>query len=141
MFYFDSENNYYEANFIIDDDQKGVIIRSYPSDANKHVTKSQIINMLKNKNHFNVRLYYNYDKERNVKFNLNGALSINKTVDVSKGLGKDIIFDQIWGGMVLSKIYKANDNFDAFIEKYNLDRKETIDELVDELRLRLQSVV
>ena len=41
------------------------------------------------------------------------------------------------GGMVLSKIYKANDNFDAFIEKYNLDRKETIDELVDELRLRL----
>ena len=139
LFYFDSENNYYEANFIIDDDQKGVIIRSAtPSDANKHVTKSQIINMLKNKNHFNVRLYYNYDKERNVKFNLNGSTSaINKTVDVSKGLGKDIIFDQIWGGMVLSKIYKSNDNFDAFIEKYNLDRKETIDELVDELRLRL----
>ena len=135
LFYFNSDIQFYEANFSLYSNYKGIVISSAKqSDIEDHVTKSEIINMLKNKNDFHVRLYFENDQKTDLEFKLNGSTSaINKTVDISKILGKDEIFDKMFGAIALSKIYNGNNNFDLFIKKYSLDREEIIGELVQKL--------
>lgn len=139
LFYFDGDNQFYTANFSYNAERKSILIRSaVQSDIKKYVTKSQIINLLKSKNNFHVRLYFNNNGTRDIEFSLKGSSpAINKTVDISKILGNDEAFDLMKGLFALNVMTWENKSYDAFIEKHNLEKEETTFQLVDQIKQRL----
>lgn len=136
LFYFDNDNQFYEANFYYNTEVlNGFVIRSaIQNEPNRYITKTQIINMFKQKNYIHLRIYFEDNKQIDIDFPLKGSSSaINKTVDISKILGDDEVFDYLSGSIALWSMSINNRSFEAFLEKYNLDKDEIEKELINEI--------
>ena len=136
LFYFDNDGQFYEANFYYNTEVlNGFVIRSAKqSEPSRYITKTQIINMFKYKNDFHVRVYFENNKQRDIGFSLKGSTSaINKTVDISKILGEDEVFDYLSSSIALGHMSSSNRSFEIFLKKYNLDKDEVKKELINKI--------